>query len=197
MPASTSAASAASSSGAGGSVADVALGVAHDADLGRDVEAELAAGAADELGRAAADVDHDQLGRVVRRARSRRSGVRERGLLVAAQRARLQRVAVAHDGGELGAVGGVADRRGHDRRARVALVLADRGRVALERGEHAPLRLVAEPPGRLDALAQPRHRRLPHALLDRGRTVHVRDQQAGRICAYVDYRRSHGRLRTL
>jgi hypothetical protein len=65
-------------------------------------------------------------------------------------------------------------------------VLADLGRVALERGEDALLRLVAEPAGRLDALAQTRDGRLAHALLDPRRAVHVRDQQAGRVRAAVE-----------
>ena len=82
-PASTSAASAASSARVGGSECRVALGVAHDADLRGDVEAELAARAADELGRAAADVDHDELGRIVRRPRRGRAREGERRLLVA------------------------------------------------------------------------------------------------------------------
>ena len=68
--------------------AQVALGVADDADLRRDVEADPAARAAHELGRAAADVDHEALGRVVGRAQRGGARVRQRRLLVPAQRAR-------------------------------------------------------------------------------------------------------------
>ena len=87
----------------------------------------------------------------------RRARVRERRLLVAGQRPPLEAVALAHRRGELGAVGGVPDRGRHHRGARLAAVLGDGGRVALERVEHALLRRVAEPSRGVDALAEPRH----------------------------------------
>jgi hypothetical protein len=146
-----------------------------------------------ELGRAAADVDHEQLRVIVRRPRGGRAGVGRRGLLVAAQRAALEPEAVAHGGGELRAVGGVAHGRGHHGGARHGVVRRDLRRVALQRGEHAPLRLLAQPAGRLDALAQARDGRLPHALRDRVAGVHVGDQQARRVRADVDDRDAHDR----
>ena len=76
--------------------AQVALAVADDADLRRDVEAERAGGAADQLRRAAADVDHEQLGGVVRGPGRGRARERERGLLVAGQRAPCEPEAPAH-----------------------------------------------------------------------------------------------------
>ena len=84
----------------------------------------------------------------------------KRGLLVAGERAALEPEAVAHRRGERRAVRGVAHRGGHHRGARLALVRGDLAGVALERGEHARLRRVAEPAGRVDALAQPRDDRL-------------------------------------
>ena len=74
---------------------------------------------------------------------------------------------VADRGRERRAVGRVAHRRGHHRGAGVAAVARDRRRVALERGEHARLRRLAEPARRLDALAEPRDGRLAPRSVDR------------------------------
>ena len=112
----------------GGSACRWRSRVADDADLGRDVEDQLVAGADHELGRAAADVD-DQHGRrrparvavapsEVSRASSSPDSVRG-----------LEAVAVAHRRGELGAVGGVAHRRGHHRGAHRGAVRSMAARV--------------------------------------------------------------------
>ncbi len=150
----TSAASASSSSGRGGSECEVALGVAHDADLGGDVE--LARGRATPTTSSVEPPPMSINSRgvvVVARPRSRR------GRSAAPPRrrsgARVEPEALAHRGGELGAVGGVAHRGGHDRHAALARVALDRLGVRLERREHALLRRVAEPPARVDALAEP------------------------------------------
>ena len=94
---------------------EVALGVAHDAGLRRDVEAHLVAAADDELGRAAADVDDERRRRVAGRALARRAAEGQPRLLVAADDARVEPVALgAHAREEVLAVGGVAHGAGED-----------------------------------------------------------------------------------
>ena len=186
----TSRASASMSSRAGGSPSQVALAVAHHARLGGDVEVHLPARARDELGRAAADVDHEQRRRVAAVAGGGRPEVGQPRLLVAAERAPVEAEAVAHRRGELRAVGRVADRGRQHGDAALAAVALDRLRVALERVEHAPLRRVAEPAGRVHALAEAGDDRAAVELLDAA-GADVGDEQARRVRADVDDRDAH------
>ena len=119
-------------------------------------------------------------------ALARRAGERQRGLLVAADRARVEAVAVAHGSGELRAVGGVAHGAREDGGRVRRAVLVDRGAVARQDVEHALHRRVAEPPGRVDALAEPRDGRLAVQLARHGAVAHVGDEQPRGVRPDVD-----------
>ncbi len=75
-------------------------------------------------------------------------------LLVAAEHARVEVVVVAHLGGELVAVGGVAHGGGEHGDVGLALVLLDLGAVSAERVEHPLAGLWRERAAGVDAVAE-------------------------------------------
>ncbi len=172
-------------------VVEVALGLAHDAGLRRDVELDLAVASDDELGRAAADVDDDDL-LSVDRPLARRAGERQRGLLVAADRAGVQVEPIAHRRRELCAVGRVADGAREHRGRRGRAVLVDELAEVPERVEDALHRRVREPAGRVDALAEPGHDRLAMKLRDSPVIGDVGDEQPRGVRPDVDDGDAHG-----
>ena len=169
---------------------DVALGLAHDPGLGGDVEADRAAAPDDELRRAAADVDDEQFA-LVARSLARGPGEGQRGLLVAADRARVEAEALADGGAELSAVGGVADRAREHRGGGRHAVLVDSPAVAPQRLEDPLDRIVLQAAGGVGAVAQARHDRLAVKLVQRAAGRHLGDQQSRRVRSDIDHRDTH------
>ena len=125
------------------------------------------------------------------RSLARRAGERERRLLVAADRARLDARALRDLPGELGAVVGVARRARQDRRGVRDAVLVDQCSVALERVEDPLHGFVGQPSRGVDALAKARHDRLAMQLRERAIGRHVGDQQPRGVGPDVDDRNPH------
>ena len=116
---------------------------------------------------------------------------RQRGLLVAGQRAGVEPVVVAHARGELRAVGGVANRAREHGEVALDAVLGDHLPVGLEHGEDALHRRLGKRAGRVDALAQAGDLRGADELGDGAIRPHLGDEQPGRIGADVDHGDAH------
>jgi hypothetical protein len=129
----------------------VALRVADHAGLRRDVEAHHAARAHDEFRRAAADVDDQEVRPGILAACRRGAEEGEAGLLVAAQGAAVEPVALADRGRERVPVLRIPHGRRHHGEAPVGAVGVERRGVLVERGEHTLLGRVAEPAAGVDS----------------------------------------------
>ena len=154
-------------------------------------------GADHQLRGAAADVHHQERpGRRVELADG--AGEGQLGLLVAGDDLRVLAERGVHHLGEVAAVGGVPGGRGGDHPGAHRTGGADHRGVVGERAPGAVERVLGQPPGGVDALAEPDH---PHLAVhvDQLRSAvpvpgHVGDQQPDGIRAAVDGRDPHGLL---
>ncbi len=132
------------------------------------------------LGAPAADVDH-QRGPARRITPRRGAAEGQARLLVAADRAHVEAVALAHLRQELVAVGRVAHGAGGHRDAALGAVLLREVAIGVEAGQDALDGVAGEPARRVDPLAQPRDVGPAIDLLELVVARVVRHEQTGRV----------------
>ena len=144
-------------------------------------------GAEDQLGRAAPDVDDEHVTLGGRQQRSQRAVEGEGRLLGAAEDLGTHAEAGEHAVAERVRVGCVPGRRRRAEADALDTVRGHQSGVLLDRGEGALERLVREPAGAVDPLAQAHHPRLPD-----DHVGHGADEQLDRVGAAVDGRDGWG-----